>query len=64
MVDVRVEDHGSIVLVQPLTDAAREWVTGNVPLEGWQWMGGAFACEPRYVDNLLDGMRGDGLEVE
>lgn len=63
MIDVLIEKHGTIVLVRPLTDAAKEWVTDNVPLESWQWMGDAFACEPRLVENLVTGMTDGGLKV-
>lgn len=62
--DVLVSDHGSVVTVAPLTGDARTWVAQNVELEAWAWMGGAFAVEPRYLDNLIDGMVGDGLTVE
>lgn len=62
--DVVIENHGSVTLVRPLTPAAHEWVDEHVPLEGWQWFGGAFACEPRYVDNLIEGMINNGLEVQ
>ncbi len=61
--DVSVANHGSICMIQPLTQAAKDWVEENVPLESWQFMGTAFSCEPRYVDNLVEGMRGDGLVV-
>lgn len=62
--DVSVENlGGSIVFVRPLTDAAREWVNEHVELESWQWMGGAFAVEPRMLEYLLDGMIEDGLKL-
>lgn len=48
--------------MRPLTDAAREWVDENVELESWQWHGDAFACEPRAVSPLLEGMA-EGLGV-
>jgi len=62
--DVRIDNHGSVMMVCPLTDAAREWVDDNVGLEPWQWLGPAFACEPRMVESLVEGMADDGLEVE
>jgi hypothetical protein len=63
MSDVRVHYHGSVVMVEPVSAAAQEWVDENVGLEGWQWMGGAFAVEPRYLEGLVEGMAGEGLEV-
>ena len=61
--DVEIHNHGSVVMVLPLTKAAMEWVQGNVSLESWQWLGGGFACEPRMVQNLIDGMENDGLTI-
>lgn len=62
--DVLVANHGSVVMVQPVTRRAQAWVEEHVALESWQWMGGAFAVEPRYLDNLVEGMAGDGLVVQ
>jgi hypothetical protein len=64
MVDVLVRNEGSVVIVTPQTDAAKEWVEENVETSGWQWLGGGFAVEPRMLDNLLEGMDADGLELE
>jgi hypothetical protein len=45
---------GSIVLVQPLSASARQWLERHVMGET-QWWGGALVCEPRYVHALLSG---------
>jgi len=58
--DVRVVNAGSIVLLTPLSDAARDWFDENLP-EDRQTLGGATAVEPRYVDSILDGLGGEGL---
>lgn len=62
--DVLVEAgaRGSIVLVTPLTDRAREWIAENVSGET-TWLGDALAVEPRYAYDLVDGMRAE-LRVE
>lgn len=52
--DFDVSDHGSIVLLTPRTDAARSWATENLPDDA-QMMGNAYAIEPRYVDDILEG---------
>lgn len=62
--DVRIHDAGSVVMVEPVTPAAHDWVTDHVTLEPWQWMGGAFACEPRLLGGLIQWMQNDGLAVE
>lgn len=64
MTDVFISNQGSIVMIRPLTQKAKDWVEANVQLEGYQWLGDSFACEPRYADDLISGMLGDDLEVE
>ena len=51
------------MLVVPLSPAAKEWVDDNLALEGWQWLGAGFACEPRYAGDLAQGMSDAGLVV-
>jgi len=75
-VDVRVEYHGSLYLLRPLTAAAKQWLIDNVgdevqyfggaltPFDKVQYFGGALVVEPRYVADLLEGLRGDGLRVQ
>jgi len=61
--DVSCTFHGSIVLVRPLTDAAKTWIDENVQDDA-QWYGGCLVVEPRCFDQLLHGMAVDGaLEV-
>ena len=64
--DLVIEPRGSLVMFRPLTDAAREWIDEFVipaaPAgDNVQWFGGALAVEPRYVDDLADGMVQAGL---
>lgn len=61
--DFRSINHVSIVMVEPVSNAAKEWVSEHVQLEDWQWFGGAFSVEPRYASDLIEGIRGDGLTV-
>lgn len=51
-----VEDHGSIVLLRPLTKRTREWLEENTDPDA-QWWGGALVVEPRYVEPILEGLR-------
>lgn len=60
--DATVYNHGSICIVVPLTAAARAWIAENVSGES-MWFAGGLVVEPRYLDDLVDGMRADGLEV-
>src|SRR4051794_18638677 len=59
--DVRVTNEGAAYMVEPVTDGARQWVNQNVVVERWQWVGGSFAVDHRFIQRLVDGMREDGL---
>jgi len=60
--DVHIVNHGSIVLFHLNTAEAAQWVKENVTKEA-QYFGTALVVEPRYVEALIVGMAGDGLEV-
>jgi len=60
--DITLENHGSIVLVRPLTPDGNRWLTDNVTSDAL-WFAGAVVVEPRYLESLIDGMIGDGLIV-
>ena len=61
--DVRVANHGSIVLFHPQTDAALKWIAQHIPTDATRW-GPALVVEPQYVDDIVEGMQNDGLEVQ
>lgn len=58
-----VEDHGSIVLVQPLTADIREWLQEHTDEEA-QWFGGALVVEPRYVSSLVSALINEGFAAQ
>jgi hypothetical protein len=62
MADVNIENHGSLVLIRPLTEAASDWLDENIS-EDAQHFGGAVVVGPRYVEAIVEGMQNDGLEV-
>jgi hypothetical protein len=62
-VDVTVENHGTLFLFSPITQAAKDWVEKNVQLENYMRLGNSFACEHRFAQALADGMRDSGLLV-
>src|ERR1017187_822643 len=64
MPDLRVDTHGTVVLLTPLTAKARRWIDDNVEIEPWQLFGDVIAIEPRYVSGLIAGAIQDGLEIE
>jgi hypothetical protein len=60
--DFQVESHNSVVLIRPLTDAAREWLDEHCPKDGEHtYYAGALVVEPRYLNDLLIRMDNDGL---
>jgi hypothetical protein len=60
--DIRVEDHGSIVLLRPLNETADQWLGENLDPNALTF-GNAVAVEPRYVGPIVAGAREAGLEV-
>jgi hypothetical protein len=62
--DILVENHGSIMLFRPVTEAGTEWLAEHTPCdEDHQYFGPALCVEPRYAESLVEGMVGDGLNV-
>ena len=48
----QIENHGTILLVRPLTDDAAEWLEYSAP-EDAQFIGAAMAVEPRYLMGVI-----------
>jgi hypothetical protein len=61
--DFLVIDHGSIVAIRPLTEAAEQWLDDNVVAEAWQWLGGSLCVDRRCAAPLIVGIEADGFEV-
>lgn len=55
--DFRVQDEGSIVVLHPQNDWARDWLYEHVVDP--QWWGGGVVIEPRYLSNLLGGIEAE-----
>ena len=64
MSDIRVEDHGTVALLRPHREAGDDWIRNHCETEGWQWLGGALAVEPRLVRELVAAAREAGLDVD
>lgn len=62
--DFRYDDHGSIVSIQPLTPAAKEWIDENVAAEPWQFLGDNLCIEHRFADSVITGMHDAGLSSD
>lgn len=60
--DFSVTNHGSIVLVEPTTDAAHKHLLDNTGEEA-QWLGRALVVEPRYLSGLAAALADEGFRV-
>ena len=58
--DFNVFNGGSIILLQPLTPAANDWVNEFLP-EDRLTLGSAVAVEHRFIGDILGGITRDGL---
>jgi hypothetical protein len=63
-IDFTVNNHGGIVLIIPNTPAGIAWANENIGKDnGFQPYWPTMVFEPRYVDQVIDGIRGEGLTV-
>jgi hypothetical protein len=53
MTDFRTSDHGTVVLIWPVSTAAHDWVEQNLVAEPWQWFGGALGVDHRFAPDIL-----------
>ena len=64
-VNFRVENHASIFLLRPHTDAARSWVEEHIGEDnGYQPYWPSVVIEARYVGDIAESIQNDGLVVE
>ena len=56
-------DHGSIVILDPVTDAALEWCYEHLPEDAPRWGRVGYAIELRYIHEIADAAVRDGLTV-
>lgn len=61
--DFTVNNHGSVLILNALTDAAREWVEHYIAADALTWGRFGTVVEPRYIGDIVDGIRAAGLEV-
>jgi hypothetical protein len=61
--DVRVDNHGTIYLVRPVSGRAAWWIDEHVRKE-FQWFGGSLVLEHRYARDLIELMREAGLLIK
>lgn len=47
---IAIDDHGTVVILRPISDAARDWLAEHVGEPG---PGGVYTCEPRMAQDIL-----------
>jgi hypothetical protein len=62
MTDFTVRNEGSIFLLIPHTDSANAWIDAHIP-EDAQRFGRGIVVEHRYILDIVNGIKNDGLEV-
>jgi hypothetical protein len=61
--DFVVSNHGSIFLLDPLTDVARAWADEHLPADHMLF-GAAVVVEHRYIADIVAGILDAGLRVK
>lgn len=61
-IDLEFQNHGSIFVVVPFTEAGKDWLDENVGGDALTW-GRGVVVEPRYVEDILVGAVDEGLRV-
>jgi hypothetical protein len=64
MADVIFHNSGSVVGIEAVSDAAKDWINDNVAAEPYMWMGPTLYAESRYAYDIAVGMRNEGFEVQ
>ena len=59
-VDLSFENHGSLFLIRPLSDAGQTWLDENIGDDA-QVFGNAIVCEPKFVEAIFRGATSEGL---
>ena len=62
--DFRVEFHGAILLLIPLSDGGLRWIERHIGADnGYQPYYPTVILEPRYLDDIITGIQRDGLAL-
>jgi hypothetical protein len=61
--DFILNDHGSIMILKPITAEAESWVENHIPSDALWWANGV-VIEPRYVPDFVQGIMMEGLAID
>lgn len=56
-----INNHGTIVVLRPISDERRQWFEDNV---GETERGGIYTCEPRMAQDILQAAARDLLSMQ
>jgi hypothetical protein len=62
MTDFRIADHGSLVILEPQTSAAKAWADEHFPEDAQNWCSGT-VIERRFFEDIYRGILEDGLSI-
>jgi hypothetical protein len=64
-VDFRIQNEGSLVLLSPISEAAKQWADEHIGRDnGFQpYWPDSIVIEARYIGDILEGIQADGLAV-
>ena len=63
MSDFQITDQGTVFLIRPLDETARQWLEENIVSEPWQWVQGALCVEARFARDLVIEIDEAGFEI-
>ena len=63
MTDFCIADHGSVFLIRPVSEAARQWLDENIVAEPWQWFAGSLAVDHRFARDIVAQITDAGFET-
>lgn len=60
--DFTIAGEGTVFVLTPHTKEARDWIVERISDEHQVWSGG-IVVEHRYILDIVDGIRNDGLSI-
>lgn len=57
-------NHGSIIILTAVSAEAAQWVEDHLPEDALTWGPNGTVIEPRYFDDIANGIINDGLSIE
>jgi len=61
--DVKISKNGSVLLVEPISSRARQWLICNPRIERWPWCGSALMVEALVASDLISAVADYGLRI-